>query len=91
MSTVSHDVCENHLEVCQEGAENLVRAIVRRTKEDYLTWPPDSRLRLEAKCFIQSPQFELWSGLSSEAALDWLDQQYKEKYKRRLQKWRDER
>ena len=81
---------EEPLEICSKGAENLIRAIVRRAKEDYLTWPPDNRLRQEAKRYILSQEFEALSGLDSEATLDWLDRRYSEKYERRLQKWREE-
>ena len=65
------------------GAENLVNAIIRQAKTDYMHGKPDSELHKDAERFFKSKYFEVISGLDGHAVLRDLKEAYDKKHQKK--------
>lgn len=71
-------------DICDEGAINLVQAIVRHASNDVLRSAPGSEVRKDAERFFLSRWFEvLTMGLDGKVALRDLQAEYDRKHKKK--------
>lgn len=67
----------------EQGAINLVRAIVNQAAKDFMHTTPDSDARKLIEWFFLSDYFEMLTGSSGIALLSHLRRRYNEKQKTR--------
>lgn len=77
---------EGKIEICDQGAANLIKAIVKQASNDVMRLPESSWTRQEAIRFFKSEYFKNLTGMEGEPILERL----LEKYERKQQKKRKE-
>ena len=70
-------------DICDEGACNLIRAIVNSAKNDVLRCSPVSEVRKDAERFFRSRWFEALTGFSGIPMLRQLQAEYDRKHKKK--------
>lgn len=71
------------IEICPEGAANLIQAIIRQASKDVLNLPPSSWVRQDAINFFKSDYFVALTGLEGEPILNHLLEEYKRKHQKK--------
>ena len=71
------------IEICEQGAANLIRAIIRQASNDVMRLPPSSYTRVEAIRFFQSDYFKCLTGLEGEPILRYLLAEYERKHQKK--------
>lgn len=70
-------------DICDEGAINLIQAIVNRAGNDVLHSAPGSEMRKQAEEFFLSDWFQAITGLDGAAVLKPLQAEYDRKHKKK--------
>lgn len=71
------------IEICPDGAANLIQAIIRQASKDVLNLPPSSWVREDAINFFKSDYFVALTGLEGEPILNHLLEEYKRKHQKK--------
>lgn len=71
------------IELCPEGAANLIKAIIRQASNDVMHLPPSSHTREEAIKFFRSDYFKNLTGLEGEPILRHLLEEYERKHQKK--------
>ena len=74
------------MKICEQGAVNLVRAIIRQTSNDVRSLPPSSRTRKEAIEFFLSDYFKELTGLEGEPILRHILQECERKNRKKTRR-----
>ena len=73
------------VEICPEGAANLIRGIVKQAQRDFLNSAPNSALHQECEQFFLHPGFTKLTGLDGKMILNILEKAYAKTRKGRKQ------
>ena len=71
------------MKICEQGAMNLIRGIIRQASNDVMNLPPSSRTREEAIRFFRSDYFKNLTGLEGEPILQHLLEKYEQKHQKK--------
>lgn len=74
---------QGQIELCPEGAANLIQAIIRQASKDVLNLPPSSWVRQDAINFFKSDYFKELTGLEGEPILNHLLEEYERKHQKK--------
>lgn len=74
---------QEKIEICDQGAANLIKAIIKQASNDVLHLPPSSHTREEAIQFFKSDYFKNLTGLEGEPILKHLLEEYERKHQKK--------
>lgn len=74
---------QEKIEICEQGAANLIKAIIRQASNDVMHLPPSSWVRADAIQFFKSDYFKELTGLEGEPILRHLLEEYERKHQKK--------
>lgn len=67
-------------DICQQGAQNLLEAMIRQAAWDVMHNKPGSYIRIDAEIFFSSAWFEALTGFDGKQILKKLQAEYDKKH-----------